>query len=292
LKHAFIKICTFVLDSQFVKLPDETEAIWKVRLGAGMGLLCAPDIANVAFAVAAESGNTLATDHLEHYNILAYWRYMDDGLVLGHGRRGDQLEFFHAVMTAASEAGFTMKVESVSAISCVFLDLFLSKEGSFARSGRLDIKVHRKPTSLAQPLRPSSHHPLGVHLSWPRAMLARSRRLCSRLEAFEEDREVMMNCWKQYEIWAEGGTAGRPLAIRLPNPAPTCRLVVPYHRCWQYAGLLAILKKFQPEVQRTLEMHVDLDVAWSLGYQHLRSLIRRDSGVYHGYLHFQVFLEE
>lgn len=101
----------------------------------------------------------ISPEALHRSRILAYWRCMDDGLVLGEGPRLPQYQFFSSVADKAEASCFSFKVDSVSADACVFLDPRLSKEVRFRTTGRVDIQIHRKPTSLAQPLNPTSFQP-------------------------------------------------------------------------------------------------------------------------------------
>jgi hypothetical protein len=255
-----------------------------------MGLLCAPDIANTAFDRAVESV-ILEVDVLRRYRVLAYFRFMDDGLILGDGERGSQLELFHQARALASAAGFHLIVESVSATECVYLDLRLKKDEEFFRTGFLNISVHRKPTSLSQPLRPSSFHPRFVHESWPQSMVVRSRRLCTNNSDFIRDSQNLRKAWEQFGIqWCE--QRADPTKGPRTTLTPTCRLIVPYHKSWIKARLNRVLRTHQHRVESTLQMNVSLSVAWSLGYRHLLSCVRRGAGEYHETDNLGVFMEE
>jgi hypothetical protein len=290
-KDTFAKLCSFILSSQYVRMSGVTDVIWRVKVGAGMGLSCAGDLANVTFDRAVEVP-TLNETNFARYQVLAYWRYMDDGLILGHGARGTQVAFIHGIRDKAQATGFIFKIESASATSCVFLDLDISKTGNFEKTGILDVCVHRKPTSLAQPSRPTSFHPPGVHGSWPLSMVNRSMRLCTRELAAEEDISMMRRLWQQYGIYVVDNNLADTAAGSIPIKASSCRLIVPYHWCWAKAKLKRVLDEHTERVKRTLRLNKTLDISWKLGYQHLASRVASGSGFYDEAVKYKMFLEE
>lgn len=162
-------------------------------------------------------------------------------------------------MDLAEEAGFKIVVESVSAERCVYLDLLISRGLSFQRTGQLEVAIHKKETSLSQPLRPSSFHPQFVHISWPLSMLDRSRRLCTHREACQADHTLLKKVWESYDIMVRSEST---VPNRISgNSAPTCRLIVPYHSSWCRARLLRILARYQQQVNSTFGTNVNASIA-------------------------------
>ena len=257
-KDAFIKICSFVLRSQYVTHPFEKTMVWKVKSGSGMGLSCSPDIANTAFDRLTES-KLLRENHAAYEG---YRRYMDDGLILCSSVRTIRMAFLEKFR----EMGdcFRVKIESMSEYYCEFLDLTIWKGPQFRRSGHLDFCIYRKPTSLAQPLRPSSFHPPGVHAGWPRGLLARAEKLSSSRKLAEKEKQFLLRTFRVYGI-----TISRPKRSQKTASGPVKRLVLPYNSTWSNVRWNTTLRELSTAIAIHTNQTIDFGVSWCLGYRHL-----------------------
>lgn len=154
-KDQFINSVSFVLHNQLVTARAEGEA-WRVRSGSGMCLLCSPDVSNVAFDRLVGAYAT-HTEVKNMFNITAYWRYMDDGLIIAGGSPEERRNYLNEIKRKG--AFFEMKFEQVNEQFTNYLDLYIWKGKRSEESGKWDVRVCRKVMSLAEPLRPLSHCP-------------------------------------------------------------------------------------------------------------------------------------
>ena len=176
LLSAFRIILGAVLRNQLVAIDGVDNRAWNVAVGTGMGLLCSGEVSDMAFYYMVEH---LFLDNeriRSKFGILYYGRFKDDGLLIVDCATMVSARLV-AVMKLKSRF-FRISVESVSWDECNMLDVTLYKGAGWQKTGHLDYRVHVKSTSIYQPLAATSAHPLHVHMNWPRAMIARFRRLC------------------------------------------------------------------------------------------------------------------
>ena len=134
--------------------------------------------------------------------ILTWWRYRDDILVIYHGTTEDfqhlieQLNRMHPTLKFTYEA---------SNISINYLDLTIFKSKSFQTTGILDTKVYRKPTETYQYLHRKSSHPPHVFNAFIYGECLRYARNTNNLEDFRKtvqnfSRKLLNRGYSQQEI--------------------------------------------------------------------------------------------
>ena len=165
----------FVLDNQYVRLGDHPGA-WRVLRGSGMGVACSGEVSDAAFLWLAEDGVINSPSFKQEVGLVEYFRFKDDIIAFLDGPRID-LERFKTEL-AARAMPFILEVESVNNDVATFLDVQVRRSRSFSSSGLLDFSVYVKRSSQWVPLSTDSCHHPSVHAAWPKAMVARYRRLC------------------------------------------------------------------------------------------------------------------
>ena len=96
-----------------------------------MGIECSGDVSDVSFYELAEITFVLVPEVIQKYHLEFYARFRDDIIVI-LGGDGDSRREFVDVFKRHSRF-FKLKVESISAVSAVMLDLFLSKGKRFQK---------------------------------------------------------------------------------------------------------------------------------------------------------------
>jgi len=285
-RDMFAKVCAYVLHNQFVTVQNHDGEFWQVTRGSGMGLTCSPEVANTSFARLVEKH--ISRPLRARSSVVWYGRFMDDIRVLGAGPRGSQAVFLAELRARAGQT-FKIVVESVSEERMALLDLMLIKGREFQRSGRLDIEVYRKATSLARPLGYTSFHPQGVHKSWPLSLLKRSRKLFTCKSTAKVDVDLLLKGWASY---------GTHCYDAPPVPRPLTpvvgRLVVPFHSSLANARFSRILKRHERLIAMKLGLGDGrLQVSWRLGYPRLSTRLQRFSYLEHeNFALFDCFLSE
>ena len=70
----------FVLEHQYMSTPGPHTNIWRARIGAGMGVACAGEIADLTLAGLSEVGRVDGPGR--HPALLKFWRFKDDILLV------------------------------------------------------------------------------------------------------------------------------------------------------------------------------------------------------------------
>ena len=81
LKPGILGLLRAILQSQYIRKPHD-DVVHRVRCGAGMGLSCVCDLADLSFYSCAEKTVALSTSCRRDCGILAYLRFQDDGLII------------------------------------------------------------------------------------------------------------------------------------------------------------------------------------------------------------------
>ena len=99
------------------------------------------------------------------YGVKFYGRFKDDILIIFDGSVPAHTwgNFVRAIRLKSKF--FKIKTESMTKLSVNMLDVTLSKDSEWERTGRLSHYCFIKPTSIYTPLALSSAHPLHVHLA-------------------------------------------------------------------------------------------------------------------------------
>eukprot|EP00973_Karenia_brevis_P075548 10495166-Karenia_brevis.AAC.1 len=228
-KMAFQEILHTILANQFVQ-PKNSDRVWRVVLGSGMGVQCSGEIADCCL----HQAELMFFEKLgHHHDLRSYLRYKDDILIIIGGDVITRKSFCDKSKAAAAPV-FVLEVESVSSKCINFLDISISKSVS---SGGLNITVYVKPTSLWTPLSDSSMHTYAVHNAWPRQMVHRYRRLCSNSKLAKPFIDHFNACLKARCQKHPG--LETPKRQRKPQSKSDVHstLVLPGYQAWSNAGL-------------------------------------------------------
>ena len=166
-KRLLRKVDLFLLTHQFVASERHPEWLWRVQKGSGMGMKNSGELSNAAFAFLVERW-CLKPDTLSAFAIDLYGRFKDDIIV---ARNRNLTKHFVWCMKHRSKY-YKIKVEEISDMSVIFLEVRVWKDGSRFVTG-----PEFKPTSLWQPLGTDSVHAHRCHTSWPAARLTMSQAL-------------------------------------------------------------------------------------------------------------------
>jgi hypothetical protein len=112
-------------------------------------------------------------DILTKNKVLAYFRYVDDILILTNKNTTDIEEVFTAFNSITPHLKFTMEKEKENKLD--FLDITIQKD-----QGKLKFDIYRKPTTTDTIIPNDSCHP-------PEQKLAALRHLLNRMNTYELD---------------------------------------------------------------------------------------------------------
>jgi hypothetical protein len=119
--------------------------LYKQCEGIAMGLNCAPQLANIYLAHAFDELI------LNNINIIRYFRFIDDGLLIWSGSRLDLLAVLNQLNNIIPGISITY---NISTTTVDFLDLKLTKDNN-----KIIISTHQKSLNNYLYLLPFSHHP-------------------------------------------------------------------------------------------------------------------------------------
>jgi hypothetical protein len=163
-----VRVADFLLEYQWVRGRAATIAggAYLVQKGSGLGLGHSGDLCDVCYSFLVIR---------DFFGIRLNLRFKDDVILLvGPSTAGKLVE---RVCNIANY--FRVELESASLTAPSSLDLEVFKHPCLTRLG---VRHYRKPTALGIPLCATSGQALGVHKTWPRAMLDRVGRLRSTPE--------------------------------------------------------------------------------------------------------------
>jgi hypothetical protein len=249
LRQVAQKVVKFLLVHQYVQSRYLDDALFRVRVGTGMGLIHSGELADAVFYHMAESPLLAQPRSLQFFGVECFTRFKDDMLFIAQGRlEHGMLDLIQQVRQHAR--GFTLVCEAISESTMPYLDL----EVSLHRTADFAVAKWRpyfKPTSLHKPLCHRSAHPLSVHITWPFNELNRLARHCCDNATYREVRATFVNKFSRSH-------APAALISRLRNHVPPTHaivekkqrdgclwLVLPYHPVWARAPLTKVLEEFR-----------------------------------------------
>ena len=199
----------FILDNQFVRLAGEP-GCFKVQCGAGMGLCCAGDLADLAFYKMVEQTWVQSHTTCDDFQIICYFRFRDDGIYILNCPRSKRLEFAHSLTC------FKVQYEASGFDSITMLDVEFFRGHQWHSTGVLDHRLFRKETSQWSPLLPSSFQNPVIHRSVLKAQLERIQRKHSKSAAAARD----VKCFQSNNLACTG------LSVNLLSSPPCKKLKV------------------------------------------------------------------
>ena len=137
-----------------------------MQRGTGIGLPRSSDPSTAAFHNLGEESWAGIDAVREFFGVQAYWRFMDDALLVGtKSRRADVRVFVTELMKKVEP--FCVEAETVSFDDPItFLDLVLAKTDD----GRIVTMPCIKSSDVSIPLSSTSDHPRHVLEGWPRSV--------------------------------------------------------------------------------------------------------------------------
>ena len=278
----------FVLRHQYI-IKDEADVedgvIWRVIIGSGMGLLCSPEVSNLAFYALAEKPWALVPAVASRFQMAYYGRFMDDIIVIIAGDPASRVQW--ATEYKHRSSFFRITCDSVSIDTAVMLDLVLFKGPHWHHSGLLDYKVHIKSTSIWTPLSVrSAHHP-NIHLSWPRSQLARLGRRCSsKRDAILAKQDF---CDRMLETSGRHIDSSFSSHAHSSQPDTFSRIVLPFSTVLLQARIPSVLASVAAGWAIPSPWS-NMSVAWRLGGRHLVHKLASLSTHWHSERHSSAFI--
>ena len=273
-QSTFRYLVEYILDTQYVVTPCFPGKVYKVRRGAGMGLLCSGELCDSTFYKTVEEQ---ILGNLDRWGVIGYFRFRDDILVIIDSPYSTRLDFVYSLK--AKSTVWKLKVETVSKSEVCFLDMRIFKGDRWRATKCLDVTIHHKDTAQKQILATHSLHPPHTHLSWPRSLVHRIFTLCntrtyqieelSRLKRMLADRCGMEHVSLVFD----------PPLRRAPKLAchdkrrVASRLIIPYHREWEigsiHSTLQRILSRYSEQLSQEFNASVTISIAHTLQQRHL-----------------------
>ena len=81
-----IQIVRFLLENQYIVSDYTRNRVWKIKKGAGMGLMHSREVSSLAYFGLVEGVFTLKKEYMNRHKIFEYCRYEDDGIIIGKER--------------------------------------------------------------------------------------------------------------------------------------------------------------------------------------------------------------
>jgi len=183
-----------------------------------------------------------------------------------------RFEFFQTMRRKAEF--FKLQVESVSKVGVQMLDLHVYKGPRWEKTQILDTSIYFKAGSIATPLCHTSYHPASIHVSWPNERRKHFTRLSTRrVDARKTINEF--NEWLRSRCPEHPGLhVAKPPQIARRNAKPRTHIVIPFHKCWESAGLNRLLEQISEEYSDLLQSQnisrnlYSVGVSWSLADNH------------------------
>lgn len=264
----------YILNTQYVFSPCLPGKLYKVRRGAGMGLLCSGELVDSTFYKTVEE--SILPD-LNKWGVIGYFRFRDDILVIAECSRETLIDFVMLLKT--SSVVWKLKVESVSQFEVCFLDLRLFKGDRWHATRCLDIALFHKETAQKQVLATHSLHAPHTHLSWPRSLVHRIFTLCNSRKYQKEEldrlkRMLADRCGVDHvALVFDPPSRSAPSRSDRGSRNIASRLVIPYHREWEigaiHSTLQKVLARYSSVLVSKLNTHVTVSVAHTLQRRHL-----------------------
>ena len=146
------------------------DQLYQQCLGSAIGACCAPECCNILMYQVMKE---ILSKFPYKKNIFYYARYMDDGIIIHHGKRQELEEFFNL---ANSHHKFLKFTYEISESNTTFLDVHLFKGRRFHANNILDMKTHFKKTNSFLYLHRNSSHKEHVFKAIVRGEAIRYRR--------------------------------------------------------------------------------------------------------------------
>lgn len=162
-----VSLLGYVLQHNIFEFNDQ---LYQQCLGSAIGACCAPECCNILLYQIMKE---IISSFPYKTNIFYYARYMDDGIIIHHGKRHELEEFFKL---ANSHHKFLKFTYEISESDTTFLDVHLFKGRRFIADNILDMKTHFKPTNSFLYLHRNSSHKEHVFKAFIRGEVIRYRR--------------------------------------------------------------------------------------------------------------------
>jgi hypothetical protein len=255
------------LDNQFVTsrfLPDD---IYKVTVGAGMGLVFAGEVADTCFFNMVERGFTTNEKLLRRFGV-HFWRRFKDDILVVYDPDNNSLERFMNLLRLKIRF-FKLETSHRSSSSLPFLDVSLHVHSDSAKSW-LSFSPYIKPTAVHVPLSTASAHSMEALVGWQFSMLRRYYDLSSTREAFLSAREKMITRFREHFVptflinaLLNFDPKSKPCVRRdTPSDMHKLWLVFPFHPVWKAARIQAAVNEFtRSEESRNLLQPLSVELA-------------------------------
>ena len=273
-QSTFRYLIEYILDTQYVVMPCFPDKVYKVRRGAGMGLLCSGELCDSTFYKTVEEQ---ILGNLDRWGVIGYFRFRDDILVIIDSPYTTRLDFVYSLK--AKSTVWQLKVEAVSRSEVCFLDMCIFKGERWHTTKCLDVTIYHKETAQKQILATHSLHPPHTHLSWPRSLIHRIFTLCNtRTYQFEElsrlKRMLADRCGMEHVLLVFDPPLRRaPKLACHDSRRVASRLIIPYHREWEigsiHSTLQRILSRYSETLHQEFNASVTISIAHTLQQRHL-----------------------
>ena len=157
-QSTFRYLIEYILDTQYGVTPCFPDKVYKVRRGAGMGLLCSGELCDSTFYKTVEEQ---ILGNLDRWGVIGYFRFRDDILVIIDSPYTTRLDFVYSLK--AKSTVWQLKVETVSRSEVCFLDMRIFKGERWHATKCLDVTIYHKEAAQKQILATHSLHPPHTH---------------------------------------------------------------------------------------------------------------------------------
>ena len=257
-------ICSSSSSSHSSSSSSSSGKTYKVRSGAGMGMLASGHIADASFYSLVEKTFVLLASTRRKYGLFFYCRFKDDIFTIfdaGNGLDGIR-EFLNEFKKRSKP--FVINMDAVSRHGCQMLDLVVS----VGPKNSPVFSLFTKPTNIWHPLSPESCHHSSIHLHWP---VCQYKRIKAR---FSCQSEGVRAAGLFSRVYAEA-TGGVKICDQQPEPSrsvPTSWFVIPFDFVLGGSRVQQALSNVIVPV--CIGAFERVKVSWTLGNKHLMHILR------------------
>jgi len=187
-----IQIVRFLLENQYIISDYTKNRVWKIKKGAGMGLMHSREVSSLAYFGLVEGVFTLKKEHMYMHKIFEYCRYEDDGIIIGRERNLTR-QYLRSIM----EQKKVWEIKYEGMVSVLFgQEIQLLNTHISLECGKIIIRPRVKGPESGIPLEGHSGHRKCVH-KWPVSTIKELTKYSTTLNGLMDARTTFIARFKK-----------------------------------------------------------------------------------------------
>jgi len=251
-----IRIVRFLLENQYIISEYTRNRVWKIKKGAGMGLMHSREVSSLAYFGLVEGVSTIKKDNMCMHKIIEYCRYEDDGIIIGRDRNLARL-YLRAIMDQKKvwEIKYEGMVSVLFGQEIQLLNTYISLE-----CGKIIIRPRVKGPESGIPLEGHSGHRKCVH-KWPISTIKELTKYSTTIDGLMNARTTFIARFKKHlasksliceleavdlaKKWSESSRVlGPEKGGDRRNSGMGKRIIIGHHPAWKTVNVQKEIKDF------------------------------------------------